>query len=164
MDEEGWKTWLTPSGCTSPSATLGEKGRRGFELIAGEKMESGKAGGLIYGSGDSRRDRGKSKLEIALVENLQREDLPSLDLARGIKKLMEDFNLTPGRSGKEEWGKSALPLPICFVSLICLLQFRTFCRKENNFRSCQGPFEHESQERQEELVEEILTHSLSVRK
>jgi ParB family chromosome partitioning protein len=32
--------------------------------------------------------------EIAIVENLQREDLNEIELARGIKKLMADFTLT----------------------------------------------------------------------
>ncbi|MCX7908070.1 MAG: ParB/RepB/Spo0J family partition protein [Ignavibacteria bacterium] len=33
-------------------------------------------------------------LEIALIENIQREDLNPIDIANGLKKLSEEFNLT----------------------------------------------------------------------
>ena len=36
----------------------------------------------------------KKRLEIALIENLQREDLNPLDLAKGIQRLMINFELT----------------------------------------------------------------------
>ncbi len=60
MDEEGLEDLansIRVHGVLQP--LLVRKAEEGFELIAGEKMESGKTGGLIYGSGDSRRDRGK---------------------------------------------------------------------------------------------------------
>jgi len=53
-------------------------------------------------------------LEIALVENLQREDLPPLDLARGIKKLMEDFNLTQEEVARRVGKKALYHCQICF--------------------------------------------------
>ena len=71
------------------------KAEEGFELIAGERRwRAARRAGLSTVPVIVEEIEEKSKLEIALVENLQREDLPPLDLARGIKKLMEDFNLT----------------------------------------------------------------------
>lgn len=67
----------------------------GFEIIAGERRwRAAKKAGLravpvIVEEADEEK-----KLELALVENLQREDLNPMELARGIRKLMDTFGLT----------------------------------------------------------------------
>ena len=67
----------------------------GFEIIAGERRwRAAKKAGLKRIPVIVEEVDEEKKLEIALVENLQREDLNPLELARGIKKLMEDFALT----------------------------------------------------------------------
>ncbi len=45
------------------------------------------------------------KLELAIIENLQREDLNPIDRARAFSRLAEEFNLTHGQIGKK-MGKS----------------------------------------------------------
>lgn len=69
---------------------------QGFEIIAGERRwRAAQKAGLktVPVLVDDEVDEGK-KLELALVENLQREDLNPIELARGIRRLMETFGLT----------------------------------------------------------------------
>lgn len=66
-----------------------------YELIAGERrLRAAKLAGLIQVPVIIRKEpAGKIKLELALIENLQREDLNSLEKARAFKQLSEDFNM-----------------------------------------------------------------------
>lgn len=74
----------------SPSASPGE-----FELIAGERrLRAAKLAGLTEIPCVVRSVTDRQRHELALVENLQREDLNPLEEAASIKKLMEAFSLT----------------------------------------------------------------------
>lgn len=73
-----------------PSGTVVE-----YELIAGERRwRASKLAGLVQVPVIIRDDEGeKIKLELAIIENLQREDLNPIDRALAFKKLIEQFNL-----------------------------------------------------------------------
>ena len=79
-----------------------------YELIAGERrLRASKIALLpqvpvIIRAG---HDDDKMKLELAIIENLQREDLSPIDRARAFLRLHEEFNLTHGEIGKK-MGKS----------------------------------------------------------
>ena len=66
-----------------------------YEIIAGERRwRASKLAGLaeipvIIRENDQRKNK-----EIALIENIQREDLNAYEKALGIKNLMEDYSLT----------------------------------------------------------------------
>ena len=66
-----------------------------YEIIAGERRwRASKRAGLeeipvIIREDDEQRNR-----EISLIENIQREDLNPIEKARGIKTLMDQYNLT----------------------------------------------------------------------
>lgn len=66
-----------------------------YQIVAGERRwRASKRAGLteipaIIRENDEQRNR-----EIALIENIQREDLNPIEKARGIKLLMEQYNLT----------------------------------------------------------------------
>lgn len=66
-----------------------------YELIAGERRwRASKLAGLVQVPVIIRDDEGeKIKLELAIIENLQREDLNPIDRALAFKKLIEQFNL-----------------------------------------------------------------------
>jgi len=67
-----------------------------YELIAGERrLRASKLAGLtqvpvVIRSGDNNL----TKLELAIIENLQREDLNAIDRAKALKKLIEDFGIS----------------------------------------------------------------------
>lgn len=68
----------------------------GYQLISGERRIRAaiKAGLTKIPAFIINVDEDYKMLEIALIENIQREDLNPIDLANGLKKLSEEFNLT----------------------------------------------------------------------
>ncbi|MBI1957055.1 MAG: ParB/RepB/Spo0J family partition protein [Candidatus Niyogibacteria bacterium] len=66
-----------------------------YELIAGERrLRAAKLAGLAHVPVLIRDEPAdKVKLELALIENVQREDLNSIERARAFKQLMDEFNL-----------------------------------------------------------------------
>ncbi|MEW6765969.1 MAG: ParB/RepB/Spo0J family partition protein [Pseudomonadota bacterium] len=73
----------------------------GYELIAGERRwrASGLAG-LTHIPAVVRQVDDRTTAALALVENLQREDLNALEKAQGIKRLIDDFGLTHQQAGE----------------------------------------------------------------
>ena len=71
----------------------GEDGK--LHLIAGERrLRASKMAGLKQVPVVVRKSTDKEALELALIENLQREDLNCIDIALSYFQLVEDFHLT----------------------------------------------------------------------
>src|SRR5215469_6523962 len=68
----------------------------GYELIAGERRwRAARLAGVERIPAIVRREaEPQESLLLGLIENLQREDLDSIEEARGIKRLIEQFGLT----------------------------------------------------------------------
>jgi ParB family chromosome partitioning protein len=92
---------------------LVREGLAGYELIAGERrLRAAEIAGLDEvpvivhpGSGGRLEER----LELALVENLQRTDLNAIEEARAIQRLLRDFGLTQEALG-ERIGKNRVTI------------------------------------------------------
>lgn len=73
-----------------------------YELIAGERrLRASKLGGLkevpvVIRAGEQTNHM---KLELAIVENLQREDLNAIDRAKSFAQLADEFGLSHGEIG-----------------------------------------------------------------
>ena len=66
-----------------------------YEIIAGERRwRASKKAGLTEIPAIIREDDDRKNREISLIENIQREDLNPIEKARGIKVLMEEYDLT----------------------------------------------------------------------
>ncbi len=77
-----------------------------YEIIAGERRwRASKKAGLAEIPAIIRDDNEQKNKEISLIENIQREDLNPIEKARGIKQLMEEYNLTQQKVA-EKLGKS----------------------------------------------------------
>lgn len=78
-----------------------------YELIAGERrLRASKLAGLTQVPVVIRQDEDPNvKLELAIIENLQREDLNAIDRARAFLRLAHEFNLTHAEIGRK-MGKS----------------------------------------------------------
>ncbi len=77
------------------------KGDR-FELIAGERrLRSAKLVGLKEVPVIIREENNQKKLEVALIENLQREDLNPMETARAYRRLIDEFNITQEEAAKK---------------------------------------------------------------
>ena len=67
----------------------------GYQLIAGERrVRAAQAAGLDRIPAVIRELDDRARLELALVENLQREDLDPIEAARGFRRLIDDFGFT----------------------------------------------------------------------
>jgi ParB family chromosome partitioning protein len=72
-----------------------EKANGMFELVAGERrLRAAKLAGLAKVPVILRSASEQEKLELALIENIQREDLSPLEEGMAYERLMSDFNLT----------------------------------------------------------------------
>ena len=92
---------------------LVREGLDGFELIAGERrLRAAEIAGLsevpviVHPSSGGRLEE---RLELALVENLQRTDLNPIEEARAIQRLLRDFGLTQEALG-ERIGKNRVTI------------------------------------------------------
>lgn len=67
-----------------------------YELVAGERrLKAAKMAGLSFVPAIIRpKTEEKQKLELALIENIQRADLNAMEKSRGYEKLAKDFGLT----------------------------------------------------------------------
>ena len=78
----------------------------GYMIIAGERrFRAGKICGLKEIEAIVKQYSSKQIAEIAIIENLQREDLNPVEVAKGIRQLMEEFGLTQEKVS-ERLGKS----------------------------------------------------------
>ncbi len=77
-----------------------------YEIIAGERRwRASKKAGLAEIPAIVRDDDEQRNKEISLIENIQREDLNPIEKARGIKLLMDEYDLTQAKVA-EKLGKS----------------------------------------------------------
>jgi ParB family chromosome partitioning protein len=67
----------------------------GYQLVAGERrVRAARMAGLERIPAIVRQLADRQQLELALVENLQREDLDPIEAARAYRQLMEEFSFT----------------------------------------------------------------------
>jgi ParB family chromosome partitioning protein len=116
---------IKAQGLIQPIAVRPVKGTDMYEIIAGERrFRASKLAGLkeipvyVHDVDD------KAALAMALVENLQREDLNALEEARGIERLIEEFKLTHEQAS-EVLGRSRSAI----TNLLRLLQCSPLVQK-----------------------------------
>lgn len=77
-----------------------------YQLVAGHRrLAAAKIAGLPHVPAIVRDSTDQQKLELALVENLQRADLNAVERAKAFKRLQEEFDLTHEEIAKKV-GKS----------------------------------------------------------
>lgn len=108
FDEEGLRE-LTESikqhGILQPIVVTPKDGQ--YEIVAGERrFRAATAAGLKTIPALVRTLSAQRKLELALIENLQRRDLNPLETATAYGKLREQFNMTLEEIGSSVGGKS----------------------------------------------------------
>ncbi len=66
-----------------------------YEIVAGERRwRAAKIAGLTEIPSIIRENDDRKNKEIALIENIQREDLNPIEKARGLKALMDEYGMT----------------------------------------------------------------------
>lgn len=75
-----------------------------YELIAGERrLRASKLAGLLSVPVviRSKEESDRTKLELAIIENIQREDLNAIDRARAFDRLQKEFKLNNAEIGRK---------------------------------------------------------------
>ena len=137
----------------------------GFELIAGERrLRAAKEAGLDRVPVLIRRAGENESIELALVENLQREDLNPLETAAAYQALMEGFGLTKELLA-QRLGKSRAAVTNTLRLAQLPEQIRALLEDgkltEGHARALLGL---ETKEQMIHLAQRIQTEKLSVRK
>ncbi len=85
---------IETSGLIQP-LVVRKSSKAGYELIAGERrLRAAKMAGLKQVPIVIRRSTDKESLELALIENIQRQDLNCMDEALAYAQLIQEFSLT----------------------------------------------------------------------
>ncbi len=135
-----------------------------YQMVAGHRrLEAAKMIGLPHVPAIIRDSTEQQKLELALVENLQRTDLNGIEKAKAFKKLQEEFDLTHEEIAKKV-GKSreAVTNTMRLLNLPDDVQQGLIQGKisEGHARTIAGI---KNPAAQQALYEEILQNNLSVR-
>lgn len=136
-----------------------------YELVAGERrLKAAKMAGLKMVPVIVREESGeREKLELALVENIQRHDLNPLEEARAFKKLIEEFDLTQEDvAAKVGKSRSAVANKVRLLALPVEIQRALEAGRitEGHARSILAI---ENPEKQRALFDLILKENLTVR-
>lgn len=136
-----------------------------YELIAGERrLKASKLVGLKMVPVIVREESGeREKLELALVENIQRHDLDVLEEARAYKKLIEEFDLTQEDvADKVGKSRSAVANKVRLLGLPIEIQ-RALSEGKISEGHARSILAIENPEKQRALFEMILKNNLTVR-
>ena len=136
----------------------------GYEIVAGERrLKAAKEIGLKKIPAIIKNINNEKSLEIALVENIQREDLNPVEQANAFKRLVDEFNLTQQELA-EATGKSRALV----ANTIRLLKLNSEIQK--NISEGKISFGHaklllsiEDEEVQKAVCDRIIVNDLSVR-
>lgn len=135
----------------------------GYELVAGERrLRAAIAAGLERIPAIVRQLDDRSRLEIALIENLQREDLDPIEAAQGFRRLIDEFGFTheqlASRVGR---ARSTVANTLRLLDLSPAVQAAVVDRRltEGHARALGGL----SVEHQEHVLSTVVDQDLSVR-
>ncbi len=136
-----------------------------YELISGERrLLAAKRLGLEYVPAIIREiDLEREKLELAVIENIQREDLNPIERARAFQRLQEEFRLTQ-REIASKLGKSRESVANN-VRLLDLPLYVQEALEKGKLTESHGRFllAIEDTSAQKKLFDDILAHGLTTR-
>ncbi len=141
-----------------------KKSIKGYEIIAGERrVKASKMAGLEEIPAIIREFNDTQMMEIALLENLQRENLSAIEEANAYKKLIETLNLTQDALAKR-LGKSRSHI----TNMLGLLSLPNDIQEEiNNKQITMGHArvlsKLDNTDQQEELAKKVINEGISVR-
>lgn len=108
FDQEGLEELavsITEHGVVQPIIVTPHRG--GYQIVAGERrFRASKIAGMDKIPALVRTLTGQHKLEISLIENLQRKDLNVMETATAYLKLRDQFNMSLEQIGKRVGNKS----------------------------------------------------------
>lgn len=153
---------LREHGVLQPLIVTRNKDR--YQLIAGERrLRASKKLGLAKVPVIVRRASEQQKLELAIVENVQRSDLNPIERALSYKKLLDEFQLTQEEMGKKVGQKRST----VSNSLRLLTLPEDIIRYIQQGRISEGHakvlLSLDNHDLMHQMIDKILLHKLSVR-
>jgi len=135
-----------------------------YQLITGERrLRAAEKAGLRKIPAYVRQAGDESMLELALVENIQREDLDAIEVAISYQRLIEEFELTQERLG-ERVGKKRATVANYLRLLNLPAEIQTAIReKKITMGHARALLAIEEKPVQLKVFEKILASDLSVR-
>ena len=136
----------------------------GYEIVAGERrLKAAKEIGLKKIPAIIKSINNEKSLEIALVENIQREDLNPVEQANAFKRLIDEFNLTQqelaGVTGKS---RALVTNTIRLLKLNPKIQ-KNISEGKISFGHAKLLLSIEDEEVQRAVCDRIIANDLSVR-
>ncbi|WP_321347261.1 ParB/RepB/Spo0J family partition protein [uncultured Draconibacterium sp.] len=136
-----------------------------YQIIAGERrFRASQLAGLNKIPAYVRKAKDDGMLEMALVENIQREDLDSIEIALSYQRLMEELEYTQeelsGRVGKK---RSTIANYLRLLKLPAIVQ-KGLIDKEISMGHARAIINIDDADTQIMIFEQIIKHGLSVRK
>ena len=135
----------------------------GYQLVAGERrLRAAQTVGLERIPAIVRHLDDQAQLEVALIENLQREDLDPIESALGFRRLIDEFGFShediAARVGR---ARSTVANTLRLLDLAPVVQVAVVERRitEGHARALGGL----SVEHQEHVLESVIDQDLSVR-
>lgn len=145
--------------------TLRKIDEKKYQIIAGERrFRAAQMAGLVKIPAFIREVNNDSMLEMALVENIQREDLNPIEIGVSYQRLIEECNLTQetlsSRLGKK---RSTVANYLRLLKLPAIIQ-KGLIDKELSMGHARPLINLKETESQLEIYEKIKKEGLSVRK
>ncbi len=144
--------------------TLRRIDRHKYQIISGDRRyRSAKAAGLKFIPAYIREANDNQMFEMALVENIQREDLNPIEIALSYQKLIDEFNLSMEDLADRVAKKRTTV--INFLRLLKLPDTVQFAVKQKaiSMGHARALINVKNDTDQEKIVDEIISQGLSVR-
>jgi len=145
--------------------TLRKTGDDKYQIIAGERrFRASQLAGLTSIPAYVRKAKDDGMLEMALVENIQREDLDSIEIALSYQRLIEELEYTQeelsSRVGKK---RSTIANYLRLLKLPAVIQ-KGLIEKLISMGHARAIINIEDDDTQIMIYEQIVKHGFSVRK
>lgn len=145
--------------------TLRKTGPDSFQIIAGERrFRAAQKAGLDAIPSYIRHAKDDAMLEMALVENIQREDLDAIEIALSYQRLIEELDFTQedlsSRVGKK---RSTIANYLRLLRLPAIIQ-KALREKEISMGHARALINIEDADTQEMIYVQIVKYGFSVRR
>ncbi|MDR1112683.1 MAG: ParB/RepB/Spo0J family partition protein [Bacteroidales bacterium] len=135
-----------------------------YQLISGERrLRAGKIAGLKEIPAYVRTANDETSTQMALVENIQREDLNALEIALSFRRLIDEFNFTQDQLG-EKIGKNRSTVSN-YIRLLNLCNAAQVAVRDNliSMGHARAIVVIDDETLQNKIVQQIIKEGLSVR-
>ena len=145
--------------------TVRQSGQNSFQLISGERrLRASKLAGLTEIPAYIRTANDQQMLEMALIENIQRENLNAIEVALSFQRMIDECDLKQEQLGERvSKNRSTVTNYLRLLKLPPAIQ-ASIRDKEISMGHARALISVEDSDKQLYIFQEILKHELSVRK